>query len=222
MAEIGSEARYRPVLLLALALARGRRLALVVSGRSRWQCATGYTLVPAELPGGIVEPDALPVEAAAALAVRHFNQPARVLSSRQLYGPSDAHTIDRLPAAAADDPLPLLRLERSAPLDAAATLTVRRIVVTVYRARLGGQPVPGDGAAGLLWLPLHALRLAMRGIALVELTQQVGAEWQPDRESTIPDNTLIYVPADYGERHLLRLAAKYGEQALFQGDDDDG
>ncbi|HKS70854.1 MAG TPA: hypothetical protein VJQ45_10560, partial [Ktedonobacterales bacterium] len=129
------------------------------------------------------------------------------------------------------EPLPLLRLEREAPLHVAATPTLRRVVVTVYRARLTGPPALSsrgdqgegdDGAVGLLWLAPGALRLAMRGMPFAELLAQPAVEWlpAPAPAASLPDDALLYVPADYGERHLLRLVAKYGPEALFQGDDE--
>ena len=225
--------RFGPLRLLALAIARGGRLALLAQGRAHWHTNAGYTFVPLELPGCVQEPQSLPHATADGLARRSLGRAARLLASRQLYGPSDEHRIDRLPAPPDDDPLPLLRLERTAPLHVAATPTLRRVVVTVYRARLAGPPAlaapalgDGDGAAGLLWLAPDALRLAMRGMPFAELLAQPAVEWLPAagegalaERATLPDDALVYVPADYGERHLLRLVAKYGPEALFQGDD---
>jgi hypothetical protein len=34
-----------------------------------------------------------------------------------------------------------------------------------------------------------------------------------------PPNAVVYLPADYGERYLLRVAAKYGRHALLGGED---
>jgi hypothetical protein len=220
---------FGPLRLLALAIAHGGRLALLVDGKAHWQRNAGYTFVPLELPGVVQEPQMPPHASADGLSRRVLGQATRLIASRQLYGPSDRHRIDRLVAAPDDVPLPLLRLERTAPLYVAATPTLRRVVVTVYRARLAGPPAltpseDGDDAAGLLWLAPDGLRLAMRGMLFAELLARPEVEWLPVVEGdahgrSLPDDALVYVPADYGERHLLRLVAKYGPEALFQGDD---
>lgn len=227
----GAADRFGPLRLLALAVARRGRLALLPAGRARWQRNAGYTFVPLELPGMVQEPGDAPHATADGLGRRAFGRATRLIASRQLYGPSEQHRIDRLPAAPDDEPLPLLRLERTAPLHVAATPTLRRVMVTVYRARIAGPPVltapsgDGEGAAGLLWLAPDALRLAMRGMPFTELLRQPEVEWLPadiggsTEGERLPDDALIYVPADYGERHLLRLVAKYGPGALFQDDD---
>jgi hypothetical protein len=43
------------------------------------------------------------------------------------------------------------------------------------------------------------------------------AAWQPSASAALPGDALAYVPGDYGERYLLRVVAKYGPEALFQG-----
>ena len=232
MDEMRGADRFGPLRLLALAIARHGRLALLAGGRARWQRNAGYTFVPLELPGIVQEPQATPHTTADSLGRRVLGRATRLIASRQLYGPSEQHRIDRLSALPDDDPLPLLRLERTAPLHVAATPTLRRVVVTVYRARLGGLPsltITGegdDGPAGLLWLAPDALRLAMRGMPFTELLARREVEWMPAIAGAgttgsrgMPNDALVYVPADYGERHLLRLVAKYGPEALFQGDD---
>jgi hypothetical protein len=221
-------ARFGPLHLLALALARKGRLGLLLQGSSHWQRTPGYTLVPAELPGGVQEPESTIEAALTALAVRWLGQAAQIRGSRQLYGPSAVHTMDRLPANPEDAPLPVLRFERSTPLYVAATPVVRRVIVSVYRVRLAGPPQPHAEAAGLLWLSPAALRLAMRGSPLADLLGHTGAQWHrgPDGAAApaeaLPDDAFIYVPGEYGERHLLRLVAKYGPEALFQGEDGAG
>ncbi|HEX6796222.1 MAG TPA: hypothetical protein VF116_00760 [Ktedonobacterales bacterium] len=230
MDETSGADRFGPLRLLALAIARTGRLALLAGGRSRWHTNAGYTFVPLELPGCVQEPGTLPHTTADGLGRRTLGRAARLIASRQLYGPSEVHRIDRLPTQLGDEPLPLLRLEREAPLHVAATPTLRRVIVTVYRARLIGPPAlteaagggdVDDGASGLLWLAPDALRLAMRGMPFAELLAQPAVEWLPAtaRAAALPDDALVYVPAEYGERHLLRLVAKYGPEALFQDDD---
>lgn len=233
MGETRDAGHLDPLRLLALAIARRGRIALLAAGRAHWHVSAGTTFVPIELPGSVQEPEDTPHATADRLARHVLGRSARLIASRQLYGPSAVHRIDRLPAMAVDDePLPLLRLERVAPLQVATTPTLRRVVVTVYRARLAGAPTLStsagdDGAAGLLWLSPDALRLAMRGLAFADLLAQPAVEWQPatsqgaaGERAPVPDDAFAYVPADYGERHLLRLVAKYGPEALFQGDDE--
>src|SRR5579863_7315547 len=91
--------RFGPLRLLALAIARAGRLALLVGGRAHWHSNAGYTFVPLELPGCVQEPEASPRVAADDLGRRAFGRATRLIASRQLYGPSKAHRIDRLPAA---------------------------------------------------------------------------------------------------------------------------
>jgi hypothetical protein len=134
--------------------------------------------------------------------------------------------MDRLPPGPEDVPLPLLRFAREEPLLVAPTPVVRRVVVSVYRGRLDGPPILPAETSGLLWLSPDALRLAMRGIPLAELLAHDGARWQggstgQPEPASLPDDAFIYVPAEYGERHLLRLVAKYGPKALFQDEEDE-
>ncbi|MGZ3716069.1 MAG: hypothetical protein ACXVA4_11675, partial [Ktedonobacterales bacterium] len=73
---------------------------------------------------------------------------------------------------------------------------------------------PGAGTAGLLWLAPRALRVALLGVPLADLLAQPSVEWQAAPHVSLPDDVFIFVPADYGERHLLRIAAKYGPSKL--------
>lgn len=93
---------------------------------------------------------------------------------------------------------------------------MQRAIVRAYRAALSGEPQAGDGASGVLWLAPAALRLVMRGAALAELLALPTVAYQPARDVVLPDDAFVYAPAEYGERALLRIVAKYGPTALFQ------
>lgn len=223
--------------ICALVAARAGRLALVLGAPQHWREAVGYTLIPAELPGEQVAAHADLVPLLNALALRWLGSPAQPLPNQQVYGPSARHAIDRLPpdlTTRTGDPQPLLRLDRAVPrddLDAAPDGTevtadgslpqhpaVVPVVVRAYRVALSAAATPGAATAGILWLPPAAVRLALRGMPLGELFAAPAVEWQPTAHTALPDDAFIYVPADHGERHLLRIAAKYGPRALFLDD----
>lgn len=221
--------------IYSLVVARDGMLALVVGGRERWREANGYTFVPADLPAGDLgaKPavEAL-AQSVAAIARRWLGCDATLQPNDTTYGPSERHAIDRLALATGDNvptpaPLPLLHLERGMPLDELESPEsagspnrnepppFRRVVVQAYRAALVAEAQPGaETTAGILWLSPQALRVALRGVPLAELLAQPGVAWQPAPHLSLPDDTFIFVPAEYGERHLLRIAAKYGPQKL--------
>lgn len=206
-----------PQRLVSLAVARDGRLALAVAGSDRWRESQGYVFMPAELPGATLDgPDLDP--ALAALALRVFGRPARVQSSRHIYGPSAAHAIDRLAPMPDERTVPLLRLERGTPLDTGGTVGLRRVELRCYLGRLEGDPAPAPEIAGILWTAPAALRSAMRGLPFADLLALRGIEWQPRADHALPDDAFVYVPGEYGERHLVRIAAKYGPAALFQAE----
>lgn len=211
--------------LVSLVVARQSRVALALAGADRWRENQGYIFMPAELPGAALESAVAATEcdllsALDGLAHHVFGQSATVMSSRQVYGPSAAHAIDRLTAATDERPVPVLRLERGAPLDtvAAGGPGLRRVELRAYLARLEGEPVAGEGLAGILWISPAALRTVMRGMQLAEALALPGVAWQPAAGCALPDEAFVYVPGEYGERHLVRVAAKYGAPALFQDD----
>jgi hypothetical protein len=68
---------------------------------------------------------------------------------------------------------------------------------------------------GLLWLGPGALRAAVRGMPLADLLAMRSVEYEPSKQDTPPDDMLVFVPSEYGERYLLRVAAKYGPEAVF-------
>lgn len=209
-----------PLRLVSLAMAREGKLALTLAGPDRWHENQGYVFMPAEIPGATLEGPDLD-GALAALALRRFGRHARIQSSRYVYGPSAAHAIDRLPMAPGERPVPLLRLERGTPLDempAEGMPGLRRVEVRCYLARLEGEGAlaPAPEVAGVLWVAPGALRSVMRGMPLAEVLTLRGVEWRPGSRLALPEDAFVYVPAEYGERHLVRIAAKYGPSALFQ------
>ena len=222
--------------LTAMAALRAGRLALTLGARDRWRAVSDYLFAPLELPGGPTptqEPAALSV---ARLAQQWLGCDATLVPSQGLYGPSAAHAIDRLTPKPDDDPLPLLRLERLLPREdganstsgssdanetGALTRSARTVAVRVYLARLAGEPQPTALTAGLLWLTPAALLLALRGQPLAETLAHPDAEWRPAPSPNAPTpdkqtRLFVFAPGEYGERHLLRIPAKYGAAALFQ------
>lgn len=218
--------------ICSLVVARGGQLALIVCGRERWREMNGYTFIPAELPAGEIAPETAadaPPHVALAIARRWLGCDATLMPSEAMYGPSARHAIDRLALAGDADaptPLPLLHLERGMPLDepesegtagmlgSGGLTPFRRVVVRAYRAVLAAETQPGAETAGLLWLTPRALRVALLGVRLADLLTQPGVELQAAPHVSLPDDAFIFVPADYGERHILRIAAKYGSPKL--------
>ena len=197
----------------ALVTARGR-FALMMGGEDRWRHDPGYVFVPLELPGGVFPVDTAPDAALAEIGERWLGCPLRLTSASVTYGPSAIHAIDRLPPR--DPPAPLLALERIAPGDHERGRAVRRVTVEVFHATVdeGVALAPHGSCAGLLLLSWQALRLVVRGLPLADLLARDDVSLQPRAGVALPPETLIYLTAEYGERTLLRVAAKYGAQAL--------
>jgi hypothetical protein len=201
--------------LVALAIVRSGRLALFAGGAARWQREIGCTLVPLELPGGALA-GGEPVEAAAArLGTYHLGCQVRVRSSRWVYAPSDRHAVDRRPPLAGEQPAPLVLLSRLAPEsgdghpDGLMPVTVRILQTEcVEEPRLSGR------STGVFELPLAAVRAVVRGVPLGEVLALAGVQAMLPSDNTLPDDAVLYLPSDYGERYLLRVVAKYGEQAI--------
>ncbi|MGE5335022.1 MAG: hypothetical protein ACM3N4_10015 [Nitrososphaerota archaeon] len=203
-------------------------MALVVGDDGRWRLETGCVFVPVELPGGTYAEGSSPGDAIAAIGQHWLGCSLRLQSADETYGPSPAHAIDRLPLRAA--PAPLLYLERAAPADPERGTGLRRVTVEVFRAAIdagGGGSASDDVAAeradwlepqpacaGLLLLSWQALRQIVRGLPLAELLARDDVSFQARSGVALPPETLIYLTSEYGERTLLRVAAKYGMQAL--------
>jgi hypothetical protein len=203
------------VALLAL---RSQRLALALAPQSRWHDLYGRQMARLEFPSVPHTADAEPQAEALALAQRVFGHAASPLPTRWTYGPSAQHAVDRSPATPAT--APFLRFERMLPLDQEKGQPLHLVAIEVYRATLADGSDPLDALdpqtiAAILWLPLAALRLLVSGAPPGEVRAMEGVEIEQARGSRLPDDALLYLPSDYGERHLLRIAAKYGERALF-------
>ena len=210
-----------PDALVAAIIARAGKIALLAAGSERWRTTPGYTLVPIALPGGPVDAGEAPASAVTRHCARLVGGAATARSSRATYGPSPAHRIDRLPRDEGDAPHPLLRYTRGMMTEAEAGETIRTTVIRAYLAAPEDTPTPSVDLAGLLWLTPEALRVAVRGIPFGEVTDLPGgAEWVAGPAHPLPDDAFIYVPGDYGERHLLRIVAKYGRRALESEDDE--
>ena len=190
---------------------------MLLAGPDRWRAASGYTLVPADLPGGEVSLGASHAHAVRTIARQSLGCTARILPSAAVYGRSARHAIDRLSLAPGESRYrPLLRLDRLAPRETGDRAGLTTFHLSVYLTELDGHSTPAHGLAGLLWLPLPALRLALRGIPLADLLAQPGVTLEPAPVIALPDDAFVFIPGDYGERQLLRVAAKYGRAALFQ------
>jgi len=200
--------------MCAALLGVGGRFALVVAGEDRWRRDPGCVFVPLELPGGVFPMDTSPESAIAALGERWFGRPLRLVPAPVTYGPSAAHAIDRLPPR--DPPAPLILLERIAPGDPAHGGAGRRVTVALFHATLNEDAAiaPCGPGAGLLLLSWQALRQVVRGLPLAELLARDDVSLQPRPGVALPAETLIYLTGEYGERMLLRVAAKYGASAL--------
>jgi hypothetical protein len=206
--------------LVAFAITRTGRILLRCGGPERWRPAGGYTLIPCELPGVALPSGADladPSEWIPKLAHRLLGADARVQSSAVTYGPSPTHRIDRLPPNG-EGILPLLRLARLAPASDNYE-AAREQMVRVYLATIPAQSrSPARPGAGL-WLSADGLRHAMRGLPFAELLALPhAAGWHTPPATPLPDDAFAYVPSEYGERHLLRILAKYGHAALFPSD----
>lgn len=203
--------------LVGIVAVRDYKVAMLLGGRNRWRTEGGYTFLPLELPGSAIPPDATPTSQATALARRALGCEAWLRSNGCSYGPSERHRIDHLETD--EKPAPLVRVERLAPVesdDDADIPHLGRVLVRAYLVEFQGDPQPPPEAAGLLLLPLAALRQTIRGMPLADLLALKGVEFVTltGNDETLPANALVYVSGEYGERHLLRAVAKYGPEIL--------
>ena len=210
-------------LYAALVTVRGR-VVLVIGGESRWRRDPGCVFIPLELPGEPWPEDRSPEAAIAAIGQHWLGSPLHLLAADVTYGPSARHAIDRLPPREA--PAPLLYLERLAPADPERSEGVHRIAVAVYRATIDsatdtiGALEPRGECAGLLLLSWQALRQILRGLPLGDLLAREDVSVRLRPGISLPPEALVYLTAEYGERTLLRVTAKYGMQALGKDADD--
>ncbi|HEV8192914.1 MAG TPA: hypothetical protein VGP82_15725 [Ktedonobacterales bacterium] len=218
MSQKACQEQSQPFQILSLILHAEDRLALIVHGSERWQATSGYSLLPMEFPSAPLEPGETPSAAAAALGMRALGGLIRIVSSKTVYGPSAARRIDRLGLLPDEDPVPLLRIERMTPEEHGDDIVLRPVLLRAYLAATTGGVKPGPEFSGLLWLPPDVLRIAVRGLPFEELLAYKGVRWQASARSPFPENAFVYVPAEYGERFLLRALAKYGPHAVLQGE----
>ncbi len=201
---------------VALLAVRGQHVALALAPQTRWHDLYGRQMARLEFPSASHAADAEPQAEALALAQRVYGRAASPLPTRWTYGPSPRHAVDRSPAASPAT-APFLRFERMLPLDQEKGHPPHLVAIEVYRATLtdGADTLDPQTIAAILWLPLAALRPLVSGAPLDELRAMEGVEIEHAHGPRLPDDALLYLPSDYGERHLLRIAAKYGERALF-------
>jgi hypothetical protein len=155
-----------------------------------------------------------PQVAAMALCRSVFGVEPDPLPSRWIYGPSARHAVDR--AAAEDDAAPFLRFERMLPGDAATGKPPRLLAIALYRVRLPAAPtLDPSTAAGVMWATISGLRALAAGLRVGEALTRDDLDWQPASGVHLPADGLLFLPSDLGERHLIRIAAKYGEPALY-------
>lgn len=204
-----------PIDRVGLMLVRERRIALALAPASQWADLYGTHMLRLEFPHVACTPDASAHEQALALSMAFYGRSATLLPTAWTYGPSPRHAIDRQPATS-PTVAPFLRSVRMAPPDDAPGAAPRSITTMVFRATPDGEMAPNPQVtAGALWLPLAALRLLIRGVAVVEALSLAGVEMRLAEGVTLPSDGVIFLPADVGERMLSRIGAKYGEGALF-------
>lgn len=201
---------------VALLAVRGQRIGLALEPQTRWRNLYGRRMARLELPSAPHARDAAPQTEALALAHAVYGRAASPAPTRWSYGPSPRHVVDRSPASSPTS-APFLRFERMLPLDRETGQPPRLVAVEVYRATLaeGDAALDAQVVAAILWLPLAALRALVSGVQLGDLLALEGVESERAHEADLPDDILLYLPSDYGERHVLRIAAKYDERALF-------
>lgn len=209
-----------PAAIALLAIQR-QRIALRLAPEAHWQDLYGLRTARLELPGAAHAADADPLSEALALGPAMFGAVIAALPTRWTYGPSPRHAVDR---AAAPEPAaaPFLRFERMLPQDDAAGASgairhaPQQIGIEVYRAALAEEmALDAQVCSALVWTPVEALRTLVAGMRLGDALALEGVEAHAAPGLRLSDELLLYLPSDYGERHLTRIAAKYGSGALF-------
>jgi hypothetical protein len=203
--------------LVALIAAGAGRIALLLGALTRWVREPGCTLVPVELPAGPVAPYPSVEQAIAAHARHWLGAEALPRAHPWRYGPSARHAVDRARVATVAVPAPLVLVPRLVP-DEGASTGARQLTIGMYHVALTEEPRPGGGSAGLLWLPFETLRQVVRGLPLTDALTHEGVELVAASGKDPPPDALLYLPADYGERYLLRVLAKYGSGVLLQAE----
>lgn len=212
--------------LVAAVIVRDGALALLAPPAVHWRTDPESTFVPVEFPGTSLTEGQAVSDALARLGERLFGQPLRAFTSPRTYGASAAHAIDRIPYAGKAAARPLAVLERFTPADWGASedvagehpASLRRVLIEQFIAAPAHEPLRHTPAsAALLWLPLPALRQVVRGVSLRELLAREGVTVAESHAGTLDPDAVVYLPSEYGERYLLRVVAKYGDQILRQG-----
>lgn len=203
---------------VALLVIQRQRVALCLAPEARWQDLYGLRTAVLELPGATHTTDADPEAEALALGPARLGARVAPLPTRWTYGPSPRHAVDR---AAAPEPVaaPFLRFERMLPQDdtvGAGRRAPQLIGIEVYRAALAEEmTLDARVGAAVVWTPVEALRTLVAGMRLADALALDGVEAHAAPGTRLPDDLLLYLPSDYGERHLARIAAKYGSGAIF-------
>ncbi|MDE3229672.1 MAG: hypothetical protein KGO05_07305 [Chloroflexota bacterium] len=199
---------------IVLMLVREQRLALSLEPADRWTTLYGELMLRVEFPSVARDTGRAGRDQARDLCESVFRCDSTALPTDWTYGPSARHAIDRQPAAAPD--APFLSDVRLVPPDAMTGAAPRAVMRELYRAApLGGMAPDPEKSAGVLWLPIAALQTLLRGARAADALGLAGVELRSAAGVELLDDNVIYLPAALGERMLPRIAAKYGERALF-------
>lgn len=199
--------------MTGLLVTHDQRLAFVLAPQPDWQIRYGVPLLPLSLPNCACPADADCRSLALALAPTVFGQEATSLPTQWIYGPSARHAIDRAAAASAD---PFLRFERVNPTTAMAHEAWDTQVFAVYRAQLAGSvALDAHVVAAVFWVSVAALRVLCGGERFADMVARPDVTVQMATGVSAPDDGVLYLPSEMGERSLMRIAAKYGEDVLF-------
>lgn len=199
--------------IVGLLVTHDQRMALALAPQSAWQDRYGELLMPLALPNCPCPADENCQTVALALAPTSYGQAADALPTQWKYGPSARHAIDREPASTGD---PFLMFEREVLAADATHSTRTTLVFAVYRAHLTERVVlDARVVAAVLWVSVTALRALIGGERVADVVARGDVSLQLAAGVALPDAGLLYVPSDVGERSLARIAAKYGEGALF-------
>lgn len=208
-----------PASLVSAVIVRDGKIALVAAEQDRWRSVPGYTLVPVELPGGTRNVGEPPEEAVARLCAHFLGASARTLSSRHIFGPSPTHRVDRLAKEIGPPPYPLLRFERAEFVSPEHGEERTSLVVRAFLAAIEDTPSFNECVSGVLWSTPDMMLTLARGLPFEDIIQLPrGIEWLPNPTYSLPDDAFFYMPAEYGERHIVRIVAKYG-RGILDGED---
>ena len=205
--------------LVALAALHGGRALFVLQGAARWRSEGGYTFVPLELPGGPALDDMSDEESLTRIVLTSLGVQSRLVATEWTYAPSVRHAVDRS-TVTREQVAPLALTSRMIPVHDAREPGLRPLTARIYRGELLGTPCSTTHAAAL-WLTPAALRGIVRGLPLAEVLGRSDVRGEPLGGEQPPEDALVYLASEYGERYLLRAAAKYGVRAVFGTDSRD-